>query len=179
MTTDDRAAAGPDADAAPVPATPHAAGETDWPELDPGPPPTRRVTARRPGPIVLATALLAVDGVGGVISGLSTRLLSEPLANVAPVLTAVLGLGGLVAAVGVWRVDEWGRLVGLGVALGWLIRDGLLTQAALSLGLDPLLGRAPNPLFDWVLPLGSDVVILAVLALRWPNAVSAEDADAE
>jgi hypothetical protein len=139
-----------------------------WPELEATPASTER-RVRRPLVIVLAVVLLAIDGVGGLLSGFLTPFLPEALANVAPVLTGLMGLGGLTAAFGVWRTTEWGRLLGMGVALGWLIRDGLLTQAALSLGLDPLLGRTPDPLFDWVLPLTLDVLILGALALRWPR----------
>lgn len=153
------------------------ADDADWPALDPGPPPAPRHSTRRPVAVAVAAALLALDGISGIVTGVLSPMLPEALANVAPILTGIMGLAGLVAAVGAWRLAEWGRVLGLGVALGWLIQDGLLAQTAAALGIDPLLGRAPNPLFDWVVPLAADVLILASLALRWPRPAASTDED--
>jgi hypothetical protein len=120
-------------------------------------------------PVRIVAILIGLDGLLGILYSGFLPLL-PPIANLPePLVSSAIGLVGLVAAVGVWRWQTWGRWLGIAITLWSVVRT--IGAIAILGGMAPA-GAAtvtPDPLLDVILPLTIDVIILAVLVARWPR----------
>ncbi len=119
-------------------------------------------TGRR-WPQTLAAALLVWNGVGAI---LYAGLVSLPPFSAVPVplVAQVLGIATLAAAVGVFRVQAWGRVLAVG-----------LTTLGLALEVLRLVDQVPrssSPLEVvgfFAVSVGYSVLVLWLLLRRWPQ----------
>lgn len=122
-------------------------------------------------PLRIAALLIGLEGLLGLLYGGIVPLL-PPVVNVPePMVASLLGLVGLVAAVGLWRWQTWGRWLGIAITL-WSVARSIGAIAILA-GAAPA-GTAvpvPDPLLDVIVPLTIDGIILVVLVTRWPGRV--------
>jgi hypothetical protein len=118
-------------------------------------------------PVRIAALLIGLEGLLGILyAGLLPLL--PPIVNVPePLVSTVIASLGLVAAVGLWRWQTWGRWLGIVVTLWSVART--LGAIAILVGIGPASGTAPDPLLDVIVPLTIDAIILVVLATRWPE----------
>jgi hypothetical protein len=65
---------------------------------------------------------------------------------------------GILAAVGVWQIRDWGRWLGLGLTFVMIVRDLALAIAPDGSGTELAV----------VMGIMLDVLVLGVLLVRWP-----------
>lgn len=117
----------------------------------------------RKWPQTLAAALLVWNGVGAI---LYAGIVSLPPFSAVPVplVAQVLGIATLAAAVGVFRVQAWGRVLAVG-----------LTTLGLALEVLRLVDQVPrssSPLEVvgfFAVSVGYSVLVLWLLLRRWPQ----------
>ena len=117
----------------------------------------------RKWPQTLAAALLVWNGAGAI---LYAGIVSLPPFSAVPVplVAQVLGIATLAAAVGVFRVQAWGRVLAVG-----------LTTLGLALEVLRLVDQVPrssSPLEVvgfFAVSVGYSVLVLWLLLRRWPQ----------
>jgi hypothetical protein len=119
-------------------------------------------------PVRIVAILVGLDGLLGILYAGFIPLL-PPVANQPePVASTAMGLVGLIAAVGLWRWQAWGRWLGIAITLWSVARSigaiAILGGFASTGGAVPV----PDPLLDVIIPLTIDAIILVVLATRGP-----------
>jgi hypothetical protein len=127
-------------------------------------------TPRRRSPALrLAAAWLAVTGALAIFYAPLVPLLPPLVTRPVPFVSAVIGVVGLAAAVGVWQRRDWGRWLGLAMML-WRVVGWLGSLSGLARVLDSL-DAVPQLVVSgaWLL---ADLVVIWVLWRRWSAAVT-------
>jgi uncharacterized membrane protein (DUF2068 family) len=113
-------------------------------------------------PQTLAAALLVWNGVGAILYAGIVPL--PPFSAVpVPLVAQVLGIATLAAAVGVFRVQAWGRVLAVG-----------LTTLGLALEVLRLVDQVPRSISPlevvrFFAGVGYSVLLLWLLLRRWPQ----------
>ena len=135
-------------------------------------PSIRSSAVRRPRRLTLSAAWLAVSGGLGVFYAGIVPLLPPVVATPVPLVATAVGVAGVAAAVGVWRLTSWGRWLGVACLLIGVLQSAgyALWRATAASGVG---STSPAPLVDLLVAVPSFAVSLAVLWVllaRWPSA---------
>ena len=114
-----------------------------------------RPTARRARPrlVTLAAVLIAVSGALDILYA-PIVVLAPFFDRPTPVLMEALGAVSIAAAIGIWRMWRWGRILGAGLCLVGLAQTLTVLVVAIADG-EPL-----------------DVIPLALVSLAWTAALA-------
>lgn len=117
----------------------------------------------------LAALYVALNGVLGLLYAPYVPFFPPFVTTPNVVLSSVLGVIGLLAGLGIWRTQPWGRWLGVVSGAYWLAYGvvGILAD------LDGLTG---GTVFT-VIALGLELAVLWILVRRWPRPLPA-NADA-
>ena len=123
-------------------------------------------SGKRPPGATLVGAILLLNTISQVLYAGMLPMLSPVLPDPLPWLGPLLGGLALVAAIGVLRGLEWGRWLGMALAVSWSARSLALFE---SWALTPYEPGAPSLGLDIVLPIAVNAVIVLLLLFRWPR----------
>jgi hypothetical protein len=113
---------------------------------------------RRPWAIALVALWLGFSGAITALYAGFVPLLPPVVDRPEPAISTALGVLGILAAVGVWQIRDWGRWLGLGLTFVMIVRDLALAIAPDGSGTELAV----------VMGIMLDVLVLGVLLVRWP-----------
>jgi hypothetical protein len=126
----------------------------------------------RPTWATAVAAIFLLTTISQVLYAGMIPLLPPILPDPVPWFGFVVGAVSLAAGFAIYRGLEWGRWLGIALAVTWLARTLAVVEPALR---SPALPDGPDVWLDVVIPIGLNAAILLLLLIRWPRRSSGVD----